>query len=659
MSITEKYQVTARKWRPSEFASVVGQDHITQTLLNAIKQDRIHHAYIFSGPRGVGKTTSARLLAKALNCLNPDENGEPCSTCEACTAITSGRSMDVVEIDGASNNSVEDIRALRDNAKYPPVNGKYKLYIIDEVHMLSTSAFNALLKTLEEPPQHLVFIFATTEPHKVLPTILSRCQRFDFRRMQIEDIVSRLRFIAQQEGMEPEDDALVVIARKGDGSMRDAQSIFDQVVAFCGPNFTYAQVNDALNLIDQEFFFRVTTMMRTGDPADAFDVVDYIMRTGYDVGEFLVGLAEHFRNLLSVLTTGSGRLIETTPAIRDRYQEDAGSLKQGDVIRALHLTLGVQNAIRSASQPRLRLELLLIQLAVMDSTVGLSELLNAIKGMPEGGVVSAPSSSSPQSQSSSQTEARSSSSSSSSMLSSVAASDNSSSTSGSSSAGTTAGTDSEVSNTVQQQGTSDQEEPDEKQPTTSSVRSNELEGQNADNTLTKRDHVSGIKNFPTGAPPRRLNGNGSSADVHESSMTYNNGTSSTTATNSASETSVTFAEIQGRWSSFMDFCDDRKTIVTALHPAVPGEVFGNVVRLFVENDFQSGLIGQYYDSLIEKCRQFFKAPLSIEVVVGAPPIALVKNTDVAAPNSTNGTRHPDEDHPFIRGIVELLGAVKI
>ncbi len=658
MSITEKYQVTARKWRPSEFASVVGQDHITQTLLNAIKQDRIHHAYIFSGPRGVGKTTSARLLAKALNCLNPDENGEPCSTCEACTAITSGRSMDVVEIDGASNNSVEDIRALRDNAKYPPVNGKYKLYIIDEVHMLSTSAFNALLKTLEEPPKHLVFIFATTEPHKVLPTILSRCQRFDFRRMQIEDIVSRLRFISQQEGMEPEDDALVVIARKGDGSMRDAQSIFDQVVAFCGPNFTYAQVNDALNLIDQEFFFRVTTMMRTGDPADAFDVVDYIMRTGYDVGEFLVGLAEHFRNLLSVLTTGSGRLIETTPAIRDRYQEDAGSLKQGDVIRALHLTLGVQNAIRSASQPRLRLELLLIQLAVMDSTVGLSELLNAIKGMPEGGVVSAPSSSSPQS--SSQTEGGSSSSTSSSSLSSVAASDNPSATTGTSSTDANAGTGSGPSNKVQEQGTSDQEKLDGKQPTASSTLSDELEGQSADNFSSKRDHVSGIKNFPTGAPPRRMNGNGSSSGVHESSMSYSNGTSSTTATNLASETSVTFAEIQGRWSSFL--WTSVMTVKLSLPYCIrqsPGEVYGNVVRLFVENDFQSGLIGQYYDSLIEKCRQFFKAPLSIEVVVGAPPIALAKSTDVPAANSTNGTRHPDEDHPFIRGIVELLGAVKI
>src|SRR5688500_16149878 len=203
-----EYLVTARKWRPAEFESVVGQEHVTQTLKNAIRSDRLHHAYLFSGPRGVGKTTTARILARALNCENPSADLEPCNVCDTCRAIVDGRSMDVVEIDGASNNSVEDVRKLRDNAKYPPVSGRYKLYVIDEVHMLSTSAFNALLKTLEEPPKHLVFVFATTEPHKVPATILSRCQRFDFRRMQIADIVGRLKFIASHEGVEVDDDAL-------------------------------------------------------------------------------------------------------------------------------------------------------------------------------------------------------------------------------------------------------------------------------------------------------------------------------------------------------------------------------------------------------------------------------------------------------------------
>lgn len=637
MSATQKYQVTARKWRPMGFASVVGQEHITRTLQNAIRQDRIHHAYIFSGPRGVGKTTTARILAKALNCLNRGEDGEPCNQCESCTAITAGRSMDVVEIDGASNNSVEDVRALRDNAKYPPVNGAYKLYIIDEVHMLSTSAFNALLKTLEEPPKHLVFVFATTEPHKVLPTILSRCQRFDFRRMQIEDIVSRLRFIADQEGMKPHDDGLVVIARKGDGSMRDAQSIFDQVVAFCGPDFTYEQVNDALNLIDQEFFFRVTGMMRSGDPADAFDVVDYIMRTGYDSGEFLVGLAEHFRNLLSVQTTGSGRLIETTPTIRERYQEEAEQLGQGDVIRALHLTLGVQNAIRSASQPRLRLELLLIQLAVMDSTVRLDDLLNAIKGMPEGGAPM------PVSSPARETE-------------NTAAHESSSSQSP---VGPDVDSASETAmNSVVKEGVPEPQSDAPKTPS-SSPEMNRSEDENQGENSEKKSSLSGLKNFPTGAPGPRVSGSNFSAAVNDTSTSYSNGNGTALATEKTVGSGLTFSEIQGRWSSFVEFCDDRKTVVTALHPAVPGEVQGNVLRLFVENDFQSSLISQYYNLVIEKCRQFFDAPLSIEVVVGTPPVALPKGPEVSTNSPANGTVHPDENHPFIRGIVELLGAVKI
>lgn len=382
MQSNQPYQVTARKWRPSAFTSVVGQEHITQTLRNAIRQGRLHHAYLFSGPRGVGKTSTARILARALNCERPSEEFEPCGECPSCVEITEGRSLDVVEIDGASNNSVEDIRKLRDNAKYPPVSGKYKLYVIDEVHMLSTSAFNALLKTLEEPPRHLVFIFATTEPHKVPATILSRCQRFDFRRMQISDIVGRLAFIAEQDGFRVDEDALMVIARKGDGSMRDAQSIFDQVISFCGPVVTFDQANEALNLIDQGFFFRVTDMMRDGDPAEAFEIVDGIMKEGYDAQEFLLGLAEHLRNFLTLLTTGSTRLIETAKIYLDRYTQEGSNFERGDLIRALQLVLAGQHALRSAPQPRLRLELTLVQLAVMDSTVDLRELLSKIDGLP-------------------------------------------------------------------------------------------------------------------------------------------------------------------------------------------------------------------------------------------------------------------------------------
>lgn len=372
------YQVTARKWRPIEFASVLGQEHITQTLINAIISGRLHHAYLFNGPRGVGKTTTARILAKALNCLNPSENKEPCNKCDSCTQILEGRSMDVVEIDGASNNSVDDIRKLRENARYPPISGKFKLYIIDEVHMLSTSAFNALLKTLEEPPKHLIFIFATTEPHKLPATILSRCQRFDFKRMQINDIVSRLKFIAEKENIKIDDDSLIIIARKADGSMRDSQSIFDQVVAFCGLDIKFDKVNSALSIIDQGFYFRVTDMINSKSTSQAFEIVSDIIISGYDIQEFLIGLSEHFRNFLTVIINSNSKLIEAARSYIEKYESDSNLFQQGDIIRSLQLTLQAQQNIKFASQPRLRLELLLTQLATMDSVLKIEELISII-----------------------------------------------------------------------------------------------------------------------------------------------------------------------------------------------------------------------------------------------------------------------------------------
>ena len=616
MTEASSYQVTARKWRPAQFSSVIGQEHITQTLKNAIENNRLHHAYLLSGPRGVGKTTTARILAKAVNCLNPGENHEPCNECESCLSIAEGRSMDVVEIDGASNNSVEDIRTLRDNAKYPPVTGSYKLYIIDEVHMLSTSAFNALLKTLEEPPKHLIFIFATTEPHKVLATILSRCQRFDFRRMQVEDIVSRLSFIAEQEGMKPEEDALVVIARKGDGSMRDAESIFDQVTSFCGSNFTYAQVNEALNLIDQEFFFRVTTMMIQGQPGEAFEIVEHIMRTGYDSGEFLVGLAEHFRNLLSVMTIGSARLIETTGTLRERYQADAHKFEQGDIIRALHLTLSVQNAIRTASQPRLRLELLLIQLAVMDSTIKLEELLESIKGIPDG-------------------------------------------------VGGETSTTSSSTATTSHATISAQDVVEEKNQVKNEVESRGSSSNGASNSQSSvvdensvpaesKDLFSRLKEFPTSATVRSV----PPSMLSEARANYQGQN-----VNSQEVTSIDMSinEVRSQWSSFLASYSEKMGLMYALHPADPGELQGNVLRLCVENERQRDLIEQYKTDITQSIQTFFKQPLIVEGVIGTPPIP--KSNGSHNGMGVNGSNAPDDeklnDHPFIKGIVELLGAVRI
>jgi len=379
----QEFIVTARKWRPLTFASVVGQEHITNTLKNAVLNNRLHHAFLFCGPRGVGKTTTARILARAVNCLNLTPEGEPCNECENCRGVIDGRSFDVIEIDGASNTGVDDVRQLRENAKYPPSLGKYKMYIIDEVHMLSNQAFNALLKILEEPPPHLMFVFATTETSKVLPTIISRCQRYDFRRMELNSIISQLKVIAEKEKIIIDDQSLLEIAKKADGSMRDSQSIFDQVVAFCGDKIEYKNLADALHLIDEDFFFRITDCIANNDMREAFNISTDVINKGYEYGVTLNGLLEHFRNLLTIKATNDTSLIVTSDVIRERYLDSANKFSNADILRYVQIVNQAENSLRFAAQPRIKFELALAQLASMDKMIDIKELIEEIKKLDE------------------------------------------------------------------------------------------------------------------------------------------------------------------------------------------------------------------------------------------------------------------------------------
>jgi DNA polymerase III subunit gamma/tau len=369
------FVVTALKWRPMKFEEVTGQEHVTVTLRNAISSNRIAHAYLFSGPRGVGKTTTARLLAKAVNCLNPQD---PASECEMCAEITEGRSFDVLEIDGASTRGIDEIRNLRESARYTPAKAKYKVYIIDEVHMLTKEAFNALLKTLEEPPSHVLFIFATTEIQKVPATILSRCQRFEFRRISVENIIKNLRNIAAAEKITIDDEALLLIAKRGDGSLRDAQSMFDQIVSLCGTTITLRKILEALNIVDQEFFFRLTGMVASHDAAGVVSLVKEVTDRGYDLKEFLVGLGEHLRNILVARTTGSTDLLEVSDVDRKRYAEEAARFSVPDVLRMIRFLNTTETAIRWSTQPRFRLEADLIHLAMMPAARQVSDLLKEV-----------------------------------------------------------------------------------------------------------------------------------------------------------------------------------------------------------------------------------------------------------------------------------------
>ena len=362
----ENYIVSARKYRPTTFGSVVGQETLTRTLKNAIASDKLAHAYLFCGPRGVGKTTCARIFAKTINCTSPTSDGEACNCCESCLSFNEQRSYNILELDAASNNSVDDIRTLIEQVRIPPQIGKYKVFIIDEVHMLSTAAFNAFLKTLEEPPKHVIFILATTEKHKIIPTILSRCQIYDFQRMTIEGTVKQLRFVADSEGITAEDEALAVIARKSDGGMRDALSMFDQIAAFSGGNITYKETVKNLNILDSDCYFEITDAFLKGDVPTSLLILNDIIRRGFDAQYFVSGLSEHLRNLLVSKDAVTLPLLEASKETTRKYGEQAARCSNEFLYSALELANKCDLNYRTSNNKRLLVELTLIQISQLN-----------------------------------------------------------------------------------------------------------------------------------------------------------------------------------------------------------------------------------------------------------------------------------------------------
>ncbi|HOG75960.1 MAG TPA: DNA polymerase III subunit gamma/tau [Candidatus Marinimicrobia bacterium] len=379
------YKVISRKYRPQNFNEIIGQDHICTTLQNALKSGRIAHAYLFTGSRGIGKTSTARILAKALNCLNPQDYN-PCNVCQNCVEITNSRSLDVIEIDGASNRGIDQVRELRENVKYPPSNSKYRIFIIDEVHMLTREAFNALLKTLEEPPPHVVFIFATTEPLKVPPTIISRCQRYDFHRIPVREIVGQLKKIAESENLTVSDDILTLLAKKSEGAMRDAESLLEQVVSFSSEKVNLNSVQKLLGLTDYEYYFTISNQVFEHDLNALIKSAEEVFNNGINISEFLIGLSEHFRNLLITAIVKSAADLDLPDSLKNHYQEEAQRWSVNDLMRLLKLVGEAQAGLKAAMNQRTHLEFALLRMGAMEKTVTIQSILQNIDARQSGGI---------------------------------------------------------------------------------------------------------------------------------------------------------------------------------------------------------------------------------------------------------------------------------
>jgi len=625
--MSDNYKALTRKYRPRSFDDIVSQGHVSNTLKNAIQQNRLSHAYMFCGPRGVGKTTMARVLARTVNEIDAQIDGEAL-----------GNTLNIIEIDAASNNKVEDVHRIRETVRIPPQNGRYKIYIIDEVHMLSKQAYNALLKTLEEPPAHVIFIFATTEPQKVLPTIMSRCQRFDFRRIKIEEIVSRLRFISDKEGITVDNESLHVIARKADGALRDALSIMDQAIAFCGLDIKHEELLRALNVVSSERLFRLMDIVKANDSDAGLQLIDDLLQEGHDIQEFLVSLTEHLRNQYLAISGNSMHLIEASEEMKSRYKNAASDFSEDDLMRMLHIVNETQYKVREAPQPRIQLEIAILKLIHMQKTDGLKHLIAELKKLQVSGI------NIPGSKANTTTE-----------IETADRSHNQYSTS--------KPTDSPNNSAVQpsQPGTRGKSSESSQNknagifgnPSLKNQTKNKLsyvsqtlhQGALSDSNNTKKDdkeqHVGNISGNLALAPNPKDQEQNLNQDSEDDSITIQEGP-------------LYFHDIKEHWPKFLSKIEQQghfsQVILITLKRLVPSDFKNGKLELVCNDEFHRNMVEENQRELQRLLRKYFKRPISLSCILNK------SNNRQESYDPYTRFKKLQEKDPVVRTIVELFGA---